>query len=162
MEPGDWISIVALVVSSGFAFWSAWSARKSKYAEDRATKQVQALMDIAAAMKQHSVAAAEKQQVKAQETAVEELAPWLIRRVGKSRWDLVNVTLTPKYGVTITGPAILSQHADKATAMIPGRGSINIRGAFRSMQTTDDLVVTWHREQDLSDEPLTWLGRLVD
>jgi hypothetical protein len=47
MDPGDWISIGAIVVSSGFALWSALSARKSKEAEEAAKIQANRAVDAA-------------------------------------------------------------------------------------------------------------------
>ena len=76
-------------------------------------------------------------------------------------WDLQNLTAKPKFAVRITG-AIRPGSAKNVTAVIPGRGSFDIHGAFRSWQSTVDIEVIWHREEDLSDEPLTWPGRLVD
>jgi hypothetical protein len=160
MGASEWISIVGIIVSAGFAGWSAWSARESKRAEGRADAQVTALVGIADALKRHADGVEIKLQQQKETVSAEERAPWRIVRVSRGRWDLINLTTTPKYAVRITGPAILQQHEKHVKAMLPGRGSMQIRGAFRSMQTADDLEITWHRHEDLSDEQLSWPGQL--
>lgn len=159
MGVGDWISIAAIVVSSGFALWSALSARTSKKAETRASKQVDALVGIAAAMKIQADATKAKESDRKHLISVQEKAPWRVIKAGKMAWDIENVTPTPKFGVQFSGSAIL-RGRNHGIAKIDGLGTARIRGAFRSMQTTDDFTVTWHRNEDLSDEPVTWDGRL--
>jgi hypothetical protein len=160
MGASEWISIVGIIVSGGFAGWSARSARESKRAEGRADAQVTALVVIAEAMKRQADGVEIKLQRQNEMVSAEECAPWRIDRLSQGRWDLVNLTATPKYAVRITGPAIRRQDEKHVAALLPGRGSMSIRGAFRSMQTTDDLEITWHRNEDLSDEPLSRPGQL--
>jgi hypothetical protein len=160
MGASEWISIAGIFISGGFAWWSARSARESKSAERRADAQVAALVEIAEAMKRQAAGVEIKLQRHDEAVSAEERAPWRIDRVKEGRWDLVNLTATPKYAVRITGPAIRPQDEKHVTALLPGRGSIRIRGAGGSWQKTDDLEITWHRNEDLSDEPLSWPGQL--
>jgi hypothetical protein len=56
MKAAEWISIAAIVVSSGFALWSALSARKSKSSKEAAERQA----DRAVAAAEQAAAAAER------------------------------------------------------------------------------------------------------
>lgn len=76
-------------------------------------------------------------------------------------WDIVNTAATTKYNVKVTGPAIVEQR-QKPIEFIDGYGDEDIEGAYIAMGSDTRITVTWHRIEDLSDEPLKWSGRLQE
>ena len=109
-------------------------------------------------MKVQAAATESREAERAEAITAQEKAPWRISKVGNMAWALENVTATAKYAVQFSG-AVLDGKS-RAIAKIDGYTTARIRGAFTSWQTGDELTVTWHRREDLSDEPLTWDGRL--
>jgi hypothetical protein len=80
--------------------------------------------------------------------------PWEIRYREGSLFDLWNITGTTKFGVQISGGGVLRP---KTVDRIDGRSSEEFFGT-RHMGAGNDVVVTWRRREDLSDEPRQWRG----
>ncbi|MGH3967593.1 MAG: hypothetical protein ACRDTV_05610, partial [Mycobacterium sp.] len=65
---------------------------------------------------------------------------------------LRNNTLTPKYDVEVQGRKI---RGSARFPVIDGNQRVTL-DVLRILHPDDRVTVTWHREEDLSDEPLEW------
>jgi len=80
--------------------------------------------------------------------------PWRIAYRTGSLYDLWNDTETPKFHVHISGEGVLRE---KTVDRIDGRSSTDFMG-LDAAGVGDQVDVTWHRRQDLSDKPRRWKG----
>jgi hypothetical protein len=172
VNTANWISLgslLAAAVSAAVAVLQAKRASASKGAAEhhearaaqnaeRATKAAEeaaAWQRQAAASAQRSAEALEKQNRLVEEQAEQaEGVPWEIRYREGDLYDLWNSTNTTKFGAQISGPGVLRP---KTVDRIDGRSSEEFFGANHS-GAGNQVEVTWHRREDLSDEPRLWRG----
>jgi hypothetical protein len=172
VHAGDWISLAGVVIAAGSAIWAVVSARRAAAAQGRADhyqaraeqhaeRATQAAEEAAAAERQsaaHAKRAAdalEKQNRMREEQAdLAEGVPWQITHQVGDTYDLWNDTHTPKFHVHISGEGVLRK---KTVERIDGRSSADFMG-LNASGVGDQVVVTWHRREDLSDEPRQWTG----
>jgi hypothetical protein len=165
MQSAEWAAWAAVVVAAGSAVWSMVSARGARKAQKQAESQAERA--TAAAEKSaeaevqsadaaaRSAAALEQSNRMAEERAdLAEGVPWRIEYQRGSTYVLWNDTDTPKFGVTITGEAVLR---NKVVPKIDGRSFVTFIG-LDAMGVGDEVVVTWHRKEDGSDQVRTWTG----
>ena len=144
---------------------SAVSARRARKAQAQA--EIQAKRAVVAAEKSaeaevqsadaaaRSAAALEQTNRTAQERAdLAEGVPWRIEYQRGSTYELWNDTGTPKFAVTIAGEGVLR---NKTEPRVDGRSCTTFMG-LDAMGVGDQVVVTWHRNEDRSDAPRTWTG----
>ncbi|OBB65152.1 hypothetical protein [Mycobacterium sp. 852014-50255_SCH5639931] len=172
MNAANWISLgsfVAATVSAAVAVVQAKRASASKGAAEkhearaeqyagRATKAAEeaaAWQRQAAEAAQRSADALEAQNRLVEDQAEEaEGVPWEIRFREGSLFDVWNITNTTKFGVRIEGGGV---QRPKSVDRIDGRSSVDFFGTSH-MGGSDQVEVTWHRREDLSDEPRQWRG----
>lgn len=169
----QWGNVAAWVsagLSALFGVLSWWSARKSKSAEAEAKAQAKralAAAEDAAAAGQRSADAAERAAAVLEDQhrfAVEQAeavegVPWEIRYRTGSKWELWNITDTPKFNVAIGGSGVMTTRNPVAYERIDGRSAEEFWGTSHWGSGTK-VEVTWHRSRELDDEPLTWAGNL--
>jgi hypothetical protein len=165
MQSGEWAAWVAVAVSAASAVWSAASARRARQAQkqaegqaERATaaaeKSAQAEVQSAEAATRSAAALEQSNRVAEERADLAEGVPWRIEYQRGSTYELWNDTDTPKFGITITGEGVLR---NKALPKIDGRSCATFMG-LDAMGVGDEVVVTWHREEDGSDQGRTWTG----
>ena len=168
----NWISLasfIAAAVSATVAVVQAKRASASQSsaahsqarAEQQAERATQAAEEAAAWQRQAASAAQQsadalvEQNRRADEQAERaEGVPWEIRYREGDLYDLRNITDTTKFGVQISGSGVLRP---KTVDRIDGRSSEEFFGTSHS-GAGNQVEVTWHRREDLSDEPRPWLG----
>lgn len=177
VKPGDWVTLVGVIVAAASAIRAYVSERRARaaqevadryqaraeQAEQRATKaaeeaaaaqrQSAASAQRAADAAERSASAAEaRERRKSDDAEALELDPWELAPIpGDDNCHLINRTKTPKYGVTVSGAAI-----DEGPVRFPviGPGKRVELEVLRFL--SDDYTsvqVEWHRQQDLSDTP---------
>jgi hypothetical protein len=164
MDAGAWASSVSAGVAvvsaagSATAWWRSRMARaeatrqaaRSVEAAERAADEFGRVADaterLAAVQKAHDSQAA-------QHAEAEERAPWVIvpKPGGDNCW-LRNNTLIPKYDVQVQGRKI---RGSARFSVIEGNQRVTL-DVVRILHPDDRVTVAWHREEDLSDEPLVW------
>jgi phage protein D len=169
---GNWISLAGVVIAGGSAIWAVVSARRAAAAQARAAhyqaraeqnaeRATQAAEEATVAQRQSAAAAQrsaealEKQNRMAEEQAEQaEGVPWRIEHREGDLYELINITDTTKFGVQISGPGVLHP---KTVDRIDGHSSAEFYGHPAS-GGNNQVDVTWHRREDLSDEPRPWRG----
>jgi hypothetical protein len=164
------VSAIVAGVSAGVAVLQARRAKMSKEAADRAqaraeqhaeratkaAEEAAAWQRQAASAAQQSADALLEQNRRADEQAEQaEGVPWEIRHHNADLYDLWNITNTTKFGVQVSGPGVGG--VSGAFDRIDGRSSVRFLIAPFGAEF-DQVVVTWHRREDLSDEPQRWTG----
>lgn len=171
VKAADWISLAGVAVAALSALVAMVSAKRAAAAQRAAaTHQAsaeterrlarQAAEDAAIAQREAAAEAGrvaeaiENQNQRADERAQQaEGVPWRITHHDRDLYDLWNDTNTAKFGVEVSGPGVAG--VDGPFDRIDGRSSeqflINPFGAGFTQ-----VVVTWHRREDLSDEPRRW------
>ncbi len=168
-----WIALAALVAPAISAAVAVIQARRATKAKDaaqlheakaeqnaaRATKAAEeaaAWQRQAAAAAQRSAEALEAQNRMAEEHAERaEGVPWELRHAQGDQYDLWNVTDTAKFGVKISGGGVAG---DPVFDRVDGRSSARFMIAPFGGEA-DRIDVTWHRRDDLSDQPpQQWRG----
>lgn len=166
MDGANWISLGSLAAAAVSAAVAVVQARRASAAKDaaehyearaeqnaeRATKAA----EDAAAWQRQTAEALEKQNRLVEERAEQaEGVPWEIRHHDGDLYDLWNITNTTKFGVQISGGGIGG--GPLRFDRIDGRSSARFLIAPFGAEA-DRIDVTWHRHQDLSDEPRSWRG----
>lgn len=172
MDGGDWISLAGVLIAGGSAVWAVVSARRAGRAQERAEHyQVRAeqqaeratkAAERAAVAETQSAAAAERaadaleeqNRMAEAQAALEEGVPWRLQHQRGDTYELVNETPTPKFGVSISGDAIMRR---PQTDRIDGYSSWTFM-ALSAMGMSDAIEVRWHRREDLSDDEQRWTG----
>lgn len=179
MNAANWIALgsfiaatVSAIVAGTSAIVAVLQARRAKASKEaadnaqvkaelnaeRATKAAEeaaAWQRQAASAAQRSADALEEQNRRADEQAEQaEGVPWEIRYREGDLYDLLNITDTTKFGVQISGSGVLRP---KTVDRIDGRSSEEFFGANYS-GSGNQVDVTWHRHEDLSDQPRLWSG----
>jgi hypothetical protein len=80
--------------------------------------------------------------------------PWRIAFRTGSTYDLWNESPKPKFHMQFGGEGVLRS---KTEQRVDGRSSTSFMGLDAS-GASDQVVVTWHRREDLSDEQQRWSG----
>ena len=152
---------VAVVQAKRASASQSAAAHSQARAEQNAERATQAAEEAAAWQRQaadaaqRSAEALEKQNQLVEEQAEQaEGVPWEIRYREGSLFDLWNITGTTKFGVQISGGGVLRP---KTVDRIDGRRSVDIFGTSH-MGAGNDVLVTWHRREERSDEPRSWRG----
>lgn len=172
MKAADWISlasfvaaavsaVVALVQAKRASTSQSAAAHSQARAEQNAERATQAAEE-AAAWQRKAASAAERsaEALEAQNRMAEELGeqaegvPWEITYREGSLFDLWNTTGTTKFGVQISGGGVLRP---KAVDRIDGCSSVDFF-ATSHMGAGNDVLITWHRREDQTDEPRQWRG----
>ena len=162
MDGGDWISLAGVIVSGGFALWSAVSATRAKASQVDAEKRAEAALkaeraavaaqrDIAAEVKRAAdLSAAVAARDDADRAAIEE-TPWDLQSIPNDSdiW-LVNRSPTPKYGVRVSGESVYHEDDDEEFDAI-GPGARKEVGVYRTNSLDESIVIRWHQQKDRSD-----------
>lgn len=170
MDFGDIPTWVAAGLSAVFGILAWRSSSRAKNAEaaarDQATRALQAAEEAAAAGKrsadaaERSASALENQhRLAVQQADAAEGVPWEIRYRTGSKWELWNVTETVKFSVTISGSGVM--RGPTTHARIDGHSSEEFWGNTSWQRDGKKVQVTWHRRDDLKDEPRSWSGNLT-
>lgn|GEM_PF-7093909 len=172
MNAANWISLASFIAAAVSATVAAVQARRASTsqssaahsqarAEQQAERATQAAEEAAAWQRQAASAAQQsadalvEQNRRADEQAERaEGVPWEIRYREGDLYDLWNITDTTKFGVQISGSGVLRP---KTVDRIDGRSSEEFFGTSHS-GAGNQVEVTWHRREDLSDESRPWLG----
>ncbi|WP_322860111.1 hypothetical protein U8D42_12750 [Mycobacterium europaeum] len=172
MKAAEWISLGSFVAAAVSAFVAFLQARRAKASQDAAAhyqaraeqnaeRATQAAEEAATAQRQTATEAGrvakaieEQNRVAEQRAEQAEGVPWQIRHREGDLCDLWNITETTKFGVRIEGGGVLQP---KTVDRIDGRSSAEFF-ATRHMGASNDVLVTWYRRADLSDEPRRWRG----
>jgi hypothetical protein len=173
VKAADWISLAGVVVAALSALVAVVSARRATAAQSAAaTHQAvaeterrlarQAAEDAATAQRETAAEAGrvakaiEEQNQRANEHAQQaEGVPWRITHHDGDLYDLWNDTNTAKFGVEVSGRGVAG--VDGPFDRIDGRSSEQFLIAPFGPGSTQ-VLVTWHRLEDLSDEARQWTG----
>ena len=85
-----------------------------------------------------------------------DLKPWRIEKGGGGQWDfyLVNLTSTPKYGVTLAGEPVAD--ADENTFdVIDGNSSVAINVVTYAQMQARAITINWYPTEEHSGTALT-------
>lgn len=174
MKAADWISLAGVVVAALSALVAVVSAKRAAAAQRAAANHQakaeterrlarQAAEDAATAQRQTAAEAGrvaeavEEQNRRAEEqTEQAEGVPWQIRHHDGDLYDLWNTTNITKFGVHISGPGIVGR-GPLAFDRIDGRSSVQFLIPPFGAEY-NQVVVTWHRREDQTDEPRQWTG----
>jgi hypothetical protein len=174
VKAADWIALAGVLVTAGFSTWSAISACKAKRSEKRANQRAddaltaaknaaKAQLQIGKELKRITDMDAERHRQQTNDRDALEAHPWILEPIpGRDNCWLHNRGPSVKYGITVEGIKIrggaarldkLKKNEAKIEPVGPdGRTELLI---VRFMHADDSVKVTWHREEDLSDPPLT-------
>jgi hypothetical protein len=167
VDGADWASVAAAVIAffamvgSGVGWLLA--RREKAEAVRQAEQALKAAKDAAghaerSADAHERIAAIEsaRDAREAEQLEADELDPWeLLPIPGSPDCWLHNGTDTPKYGVEVTGDYV---HQSPLHFPVIGRDRRVEVGILRTSHPEGKAHVTWHRNEDLSDEPLPWSG----
>jgi hypothetical protein len=178
VNTANWIALGSVIattlsatvagVSAGVAVLQAKRAKASKASADHAQARAEQhaeratnAAEEAAAWQRQATAAAKRsaEALEKQNQFVEDQAeqaegvPWEIKHHAGDQYDLWNITNTAKFGGQISGPGVAG--GPVAFDRIDGRSSMRFMIAPFGAEF-DQVVVTWHRREDLSDERQQW------
>jgi len=161
MNAGAWASWVSAVVAVASAIGSAtawWQSRKAKTeAARQAARSVEAAERAAGATERLAAVEEARAAQAAEEAEAEEQSPWILVPIpGEDNCWLQNKTGTAKYDVKIQGRKI---RGPAQVPVIEGNRRVAL-DVLRIGNPDDRVTVTWHRQQDLSDQPHQWHDEL--
>jgi hypothetical protein len=176
VKAADWISLAGVVVAALSALVAVVSAKRATTAQSAAADHQaraeterrlarEAAEEAATAQRQTAaeagrVAKAVEEQNRRADEQVEQAegVPWEIRHSELDVYDLLNITNTTKFAVEISGPGVAPLgEGSLAFERIDGRSSAQFMVAPFGGEY-NQVVVTWHRREDKTDEPRQWTG----
>lgn len=165
MDGGDWIALAGVLITGGFSVWSAISAKSAHAAESAAGVRaeqalkaeraaVAAQRDIAAQLERAADIETERAGREAERTEAAEGVPWRLLHYRGDTYALSNESDTPKFHVEVSGPKL---RPPTTAERIDGRGTLQFM-VIPASGRGDDIVVTWHRNEDRTDTQRRWSG----
>lgn len=161
MLVAQWVAIAVSVASVAFAGFALWVSIRNQRRTDAATErndqrsmESNRLAAEANAIAREANATAQQALELAREQAARYVIPWALRYRAGNWYELVNDGNEPAYAVVLDGPNVhggAQQHS-----VIDPHSAVRFTARVSRQLGFRDVVVTWHRREDRTDDQMSW------